>query len=83
MSSKSRLFVGAAVVAILAGGVVIGSQYYPPKPGHTEGTVAPMGRYHNGQVQSGDVATGDTSVANMMWWRSNPPRKPLTRKNQD
>ncbi len=64
--SRGKLLLGAAALAGVAGGVLIGSQYYPAKPGHTSGTIVPMERYHEGQVQQGDVVTGDTQIPNMM-----------------
>src|SRR5689334_23657138 len=65
-SSRSKLLIGAAVLAILAGGVLVASQYYPAKPGTTAGTVAPMTRYNANQVSDKDVVTGDTTVPTML-----------------
>ena len=64
--SKGKLLIGAAVLALVAGGVLVASQYYPAKPGTTAGTVAPMERYHNSQVGDKDVVTGDTTIPNIM-----------------
>ena len=61
--SKGRLLAGAAVLAVIAGGVVVGAHYYPAKPEHTAGTVAPMQRYQSNQIAGSDVVTGDTATA--------------------
>src|SRR5262249_34270622 len=64
--SKGKLLIGAAVLALVAGGVFVASQHFPAKTGTTAGTVAPMERYHNSQVGEHDVTTGDTTIPNIM-----------------
>ena len=63
-SNKKYLITGAAVIAVAVAAYGLG-RVYPPL-GPVEGTIAPAGRYVSPQVGEGDVALGDTSVAELM-----------------
>ena len=63
-SSKSKLLMGVALVALLAGGVFVANRYFPAIGGYTAGTVAPMNRYQTNQVNGSDVVTADIECTN-------------------